>query len=336
MAKRNGIYAAVGVVSSIFLILVGCKKSIPTEISEQYFNSELNKFEITLNTYDMPIKDSTSIYETNVGSDDYDSLVKRVESTNTYESSKSIKYEYELSSGESISKLRATSIADQTPAIYLMQGNVRYKTGKCSNVCALEGKNVSNITISNCVFENMSGINLYNCSNVTIENCYFKGAENGIHMTKSSNIYIVNCTFEMNGTGLTDYYQGIYLGDGNDTVNATNCYFKASNDIKKPYRVGSTSNDEESSTNITFDNCFSIGHFRSGFQNIDGYVSLKNCTFIFDEYVDSYDGAIIIDAGSDKTYTTLKNCNFYASYRKKISTSSTTRFDECSFGLFSS
>lgn len=328
-------------VSVVCLGLTGCmfdNNSTPiTEISQATFDSQIATFGVTLHTYQTSIADAHSEYNMSVGSEEYDTLVQKIPQDQVFTtgSSKKTKYFYtDIKSGDTLSNYMAISTADQTPEIYLYSGNHKYSTGKCSNVVGIKAGSSSNITIQNCVFENMSGIDLYNCTDVLITNCYFKGAENAIHMTNCTNITITNCTFDMNSTGLTDYYQGVYLGDGNNYITISNCYFKADGDIKKPFRIGSTSNDLEPSKNVTFENCFSEGHFRSGFQNIDGEALLKNCIFVFSNDNGSYNNAIVIDPGSDKVYTKLQNCKFYLSYRKRLSSSSTTLFENCSYSLF--
>lgn len=323
---------------AIGLNLTGCifdSKSTPaTEMSEEEFSKQLEKYGVELQTYQGSLADG-NLHGGDAGSQEYETLLQGVTDTYTIKSVKETEYYYRISSnGETIENKQAVSTADQTPDIYLLKGNTRYSTGKCSNVCAIKGNDKSQITIQNCIFENMSGISLYNCSDVVIKNCYFKGAENGIYMTKCTNISVINCTFEMNSTGLTDYYQGVYLGDGNDYVTVSNCYFRSDGDIKKPFRVGSTSSESVASKNVTFEGCVSEGYFRSGFQNIDGEALLKDCVFIFSENSGSYGSAVVID--SDQVSTTLQNCRFYSAYRKKLSTSSATTFENCSYGLFES
>lgn len=318
---------------SLFIVLNGCKsEQIIEEISEETFTKLLENFNVSLNTFNTDIDTTEEIYITDAGSDSYQNLIKNIKEDDKYSfnSSKKTTFGYILNDSETIKNKMATSVADQTPEIYLLSGNKKYPTGKCSNVVALKAASKSNILIENCIFENMGGISLYDCDDIIIQNCYFKGAENGIYLAKCSNIEIKNCTFDMNTTGLTDYYQGVYLGDGNDTVTVSQCYFNADADIKKPYRVGSASTDEKSSINVTFTNCFSKGFFRSGFQNIDGVVSLNNCSFIFNER-SAFNNAIIID----ESKTSLSNCNFYSSYRKKISSNLNTTFTDCNFNLFS-
>lgn len=334
-------FVIIAVFCAVCFSFTGCMFDTPTpatEISQSTFSSQLATFGVSLQTHQTSMLDEINNISS-VGSEEYASLVQKIPQENIYtvNSSKKTTYFYtDINSGDTLSNYMAISTADQTPEIYLYNGNYRYPTGKCSNVVAIHAKNKSNLTIKNCVFENMSGISLYNCTDVTITNCYFKGAENGIYLAKCTNIDIVNCTFEMNSTGLTDYYQGVYLGDGNSYVTTTNCFFKADENIKKPFRIGSKSTEQSPSQNITFDGCVSVGKFRSGFQNIDGEAVLKNCTFVFSEYASSYNSAIIIDDKSDKTYTTLKNCNFYLTYRKKLSSSATTMFENCTYNLFES
>lgn len=318
-------------------ILSGCKESKAveaTQISESYFQSFIDKYKVTLNSYDSALNEVKRNDE-NIGSDNYDTLLKEINGVYEYKSSKKTSIGYTSKGNETIEYKRGISIADQTPEIYTYAGNYHYETGKCSNVVGIQAKSTGSLIIRNCIFENMSGISLYNCHDVTIENCYFKGTENGIYMAKCTNIEIKNCTFDMNTTGLTDYYQGVYLGDGNNDVNVNNCYFNADNDIKKPYRIGSKSTEESPSENITFKNCLSTGHFRSGFQNIDGEAKLENCSFFFKHDKGSYNNAIIIDQGSDKIYTTLSKCSFYLSYRKKLTSSETTIFNDCTYNLYS-
>lgn len=312
------------------------KETIPlTQISESYFNSFIEKYNVTLNKYDSALADVNDIYDSEtIGSESYDTLYEKITDTYSYESKAKTSFGYTSKGNETIEYKRGFSVADKIPEIYLYSGNYHYPTGLCSNVVGIQAKSTVNLTVQNCIFENMSGISLYNCQNVTIENCYFKGAENGIYMSKCSDIVIKNCTFDMNSTGLTDYYQGVYLGDGNNIVNVTNCYFNSDGDIKKAYRIGSASTEESPSTNVTFENCVSTGHFRSGFQNIDGEANLKNCTFIFEHDEGSYNNAIIIDPASDKTYTTLTECSFYLSYRKKLTSSDTTIFNDCTYNLY--
>lgn len=317
-------------------LLFGCNNtSAPsTEMNPGSFTEQIENFGINLVAHSKSEWNKDTGFVNTVGSESYSSLSNKAVSNWTFKSSKNTTYGYTINESGSFENVKMTSTADQTPEIYTFKGNKKYPTGKCSNVTGLQAKSLSNITIKDCVFENMSGIHLWNCSDITIQNCYFMGAENGVHMAECSNINVINCTFEMNSTGLTDYYQGVYLGDGNSLVTVSNCYFKADGDIKKPYRLGSTTTDVKSSADITFQNCFSEGHFRSGFQNIDGEATLDNCTFIFDDYQDSYNYTIVIDAGSDKTYTTLKNCIVYSMYRKRLTSSTTTVFENCSYNLF--
>lgn len=319
------------------LMLAGCnsnKETVISELSEEEFNKQIETRGIKLQKHEVKLSDAKVLYEETVGSESYDSLLANISDTHEFPSTRTTSTGYTSKGNETIDRQRAVSVADKTPHIYTMSGNYHYPTGLCSNVVGVQAKSASNITIKNCIFENMSGVSLWNCNDVTIENCYFKGAENGVYLAKCTSITIKDCTFEMNSTGLTDYYQGVYLGDGNDNVTTSNCYFKADGDIKKPYRIGSKSTDEVPSTNITFDGCVSEGHFRSGFQNIDGTANLKNCIFLFDNDEGSYGNTIIIDDKFDATYTTLTNCSFYLPYRKKISSSQMAVFNSCTYNLF--
>lgn len=331
--------------SSLFFIiwvacfsLTGCQQGNGTqyssEINEEQFTKDLENRGVELKTHNGLLPKAADICGPSIGSDSYETLLSNISETHEFKSSRSTSTGYTSKSDETIENQRAVSVADQTPHIYTLSGNYHYPTGLCSNVVGVQAKSASNITIKNCIFENMSGVSLWNCSDVKIENCYFKGAENGVYLAKCTNITIKDCTFDMNATGLTDYYQGVYLGDGNDNVTISNCYFKADADIKKPYRIGSTSTEYEPSKNITFDGCISEGHFRSGFQNIDGIASLKNCVFFFDDDKGSYGNAIIIDDKYDATYTTLTNCSFYVPYRKKLSPRQLTAFNSCIYNLF--
>lgn len=339
MSNKNKYLA--NILSFCSLIFCSCGQSnessiSSTEINEDYFAKQIETYGINLIKYDGNITQETiDSFSNNVGSQPYDALLSNIDSSIDLPSTDKDSFAYRASDGESIEKQRMVSVADKTPSIYLYSGNYHYPTGLCSNVVGIQAKSKSNITISNCIFENMSGVSLWNCSDIIIENCYFKGAENGIYLAKSSNITIRNCTFDMNSTGLTDYYQGVYLGDGNDGVNVTGCLFNADGDIKKPYRIGSKSEDYEPSKGVTFLRCVSKGHFRSGFQNIDGTASLTECTFFFDHDEGSYGNAIIIDDKNDATYTTLTDCSFYLSYRKKPSSSTSTKFESCTYNLYS-
>lgn len=329
--NRGKVWTAAFLIASLFVC--ACTKKNATEITQEQFTQNLEQYGVELLSKNVDFSDTSGLYGSDIGSERYDILTEKVQNTNTYPSSKETTFGYFMAAGEIVENMRYVSTADKTPAIYKMQGNVHYKTGKCSNVCALKGTNIEELTIQSCIFENMSGISLYGCKNVVIENCYFKGAENGIYLAKCENIIIKNCTFEMNATGLTDYYQGVYLGDGNIGVSVQNAYFQADEDIKKPFRIGSTSREDVPSYDITFSNCVAVGLFRSGFQNIDGTAILSECIFIFERSENAYNSAVVIDVGDSETHTTLKNCTIYAPYRKKLSTSPATAFENCKYGL---
>lgn len=344
MRRRKSTFPLLSLVCALGISLAGCGGTVGfgassggssgKEVGKKNFTEELSEYGVSLETCETGLSEARRRLETDAGSESYDTLIAGAKETYTFDSSAETTYGYELASWQTIEQIRAVSTADQTPAIYLLSGNEAYDTGMCSNVCAINGKSATQVTIRDCVFENMSGISLYGCSDVVIENCYFKGAENGIHLAKCTGVTIRNCTFEMNDTGLTDYYQGVYLGDGNNYITVTDCYFKADGDIKKAFRVGSTSNEEAPSQNVMFEGCVAEGSFRTGFQNIDGEALLKDCIFIFPDNRAAYDSAVIVDAGSDKIHTALQNCQIYAAYRKPLSTSSTTVFENCSYGLF--
>lgn len=319
---------------SILCLFCSCTSNKVSEISEEKFNNEINKFNIDLNYFDLNINDIKEEYKNKVGSSSYESLNNNIIKTYNLESSKTTTYLYMISQEEIIDSYKFISIADKTPAIYLLKGNKKYNTGKCSNVVGISCKSKSQLTIKNSIFENMSGIDLWNCSDITIENCYFLGAENGIHLANCKNVTITNSTFIMNDTGLTDYYQGIYLGDGNSNINISNCYFESLNDIKKPMRCGSVESEYEKNYDITFSNCISIGHFLIAFQNIAGFTTIKDSTFILDEYNSAYSNPLIVDSNNEY-FTTIENANFYLSYKKKISNANNTVFLNCKYNLLS-
>lgn len=337
-AKNKNNRISISLLAVLSLLTTGCNTNTNqpiTEIGEDFFVSKIEKYGIELvnkNTQlDQSLIDS---YSNEVGSKSHETLLNDITDTREIESTRYTSFALISNGNEVIEHLRMVSTANKTPHIYTLSGNYHYSTGLCSNVVGIQAKSKDTITIRNCIFENMSGISLWNCNDVIIEDCYFKGAENGIYMSKCTNIEIRNCTFDMNSTGLTDYYQGVYLGDGNNGVTVSNCLFNAEGDIKKPYRIGSKSDDYEPSSNVKFEGCVSKGHFRSGFQNIDGTASLNNCKFFFDHDKGSYGNAIIIDDKSDAIYTTLTDCEFYLSYRKNPSSSDTTKFDGCTYSLY--
>lgn len=337
--SNKKIFVGISLLAVSSSLMTGCNTASfkpVTEIGEDYFASRIEKYGIELVRNDGQIDQSMiDSCSKDVGSESYEALLGNVVDTREVESSRYTSFAITSNGNETFEHLRMVSIADKTPYIYTLSGNYHYKTGLCSNVVGIQAKSKESITIRDCIFENMSGISLWNCSNVIIENCYFKGAENGIYIAKSTNIEIRNCTFDMNSTGLTDYYQGVYLGDGNVDVTVSDCLFNADGDIKKPYRIGSTSTEYEPSSNVKFQGCVSKGHFRSGFQNIDGTASLDGCKFFFEHDEGSYGNAIIIDDKSDAIYTTLTDCEFYLSYRKKPSSSDSTKFEGCTYNLFS-
>lgn len=217
----------------------------------------------------------------------------------------------------SISNLYLKSTNDQNPAIDVaLQKTDSLNTAKASNVTAIYGNGISNLTLEEIKTENMSFLTGGRFTDFNINNCRSDGYDFFVRFSNSKNIYIKNCILNGNDTGLGYYYHTFYLNGGNENIRVNNIeiYQSSTTSINDVFHVY-TSNNINPNINIYFDNIKIKGYFKTlAMINNTKSIKFSNINYELNKDADKETRWALINVAKYKYLTSgnmyFENCTF--------------------------